>query len=115
MLAEVEDEGVPVGAGGGGDVEDSGRQHVCLGGRSPDGHVEDEAVEAAVADEQVAAAAEDEEGQIAVAGEARRLRLSSDSAGDLAEEAGRPADAKGGVGGERDLLLEDGGREGARV
>ena len=55
LLAELEDEGVPVCPRSSGDVE-----KVSCGARQRgvgDGHVEHEAVEAGIADEQVAAAA----------------------------------------------------------
>jgi len=55
LLADLEDEAVPVGAGGDGVVDEVA---CAVGlGRGVDGDVEDEAVEAAVADEEVAATA----------------------------------------------------------
>jgi len=108
LLADAEDEAVPLGAGGGGVVDVSAFGAGVGGGA--DGDVEDEAVEAGVADEEIAAAAEDEDFEAVPAGEVDSLEEFGFGA-DFAEEARRTADAEGSVRGERDLLLEvDGGR-----
>jgi len=108
LLAEGHDEGVPVCAGGRGCIEDVALSG-CLGWRS-DGHVENQAVEATVADEEITAAAEDEERQVVLASEAHgfdQLGFSSD----FAEKTSRTTDAQGGIGRERDMLLNtDGSR-----
>ena len=71
--------------------------------------MEDEAVKATVADEEIAAAAEDEDFEVALMGEVDGFQKFGFGS-DLAEELRGAADAKGGVRGKRDLLLNvDGG------
>ena len=70
-----------------------------------DGNVEDETVEAGVRDEEITTAAKDKDRERAVAGEGycfKQLRLSVD----LGKVACRAADVEGGVGSERDVLLD---------
>ena len=108
LLGDVEDEGVPVAASGDGVVDVTaiglGLERVCYG------DVEDEAVEAGVADKEIAASAEDEDGEVVGAGVGDGFEESG-FAGDVGEEVSGAADAEGGVGGERDVLLDvEGGR-----
>ena len=70
-----------------------------------DSEVEDEAVEACVGDEEVAAAAEGEGGEVALSGESEGFEEGG-LVGDAGEVAGGAADAEGGKGRERDVLLD---------
>jgi hypothetical protein len=103
LLADGEDEGVPVVAGGDGVLDGVGGGGGD-GGGAGEGDVEDDAVEAGVGDEEIAAAAEDECGQVVLVGEFDGFDESGFS-GDFAEVTGGPADAEGGVRGQRDGLL----------
>ena len=115
LLADVEDEGVPVGAGGDCVIDEV----ACAVGfsGSVDGDVEDQAVEAPVADQEIAAAAEDED-RAALRSRAKLHGFEELGFGaNVAEETGRATDAEGGVGRERDMLLnvEDWRGTGSRV
>lgn len=113
--ARVENEGVPVEAGGDPEVDPvlagwSGNQRVA------ESEMEDEAGETAIRDEEVGAAAEGEEAEVVGPGEGdgfEELGLGAD----LDEEAGWAADAEGGEGGEVDVFLnlEGGAGHGLRV
>jgi hypothetical protein len=66
--------------------------------------VQDEAAETAFADEQVAASAQNEKGKITSASEEDGFEKLG-FGGYFAEKTRRTANAEGGVGGERDILL----------
>ena len=109
-FGDVKDEGVPIHSGWDLIGDACLPRHIVAVAIDDDGSrdldVENEAVEAAVADEEVAAPAQDKERKAALAGEGdgfEKLVL----AGNFTEIAGRAANAEGGVGGERDLLLDD--------
>jgi hypothetical protein len=67
--------------------------------------MDNQAVEAAVADEEIAATTEDEDFEVVLARERNGFKEFG-FRGDLAEMAGRAANAKGGERGERDLFLD---------
>ena len=92
----MEDEGVPVSASGNGAVHEVAVINLLDGGIN--GDVKDKAVETGVTNQQVASAPKDEDVQAALASEFDGFHKSGFCI-DLAEVAGGPADAEGGVGG----------------
>lgn len=107
LFADVKDKGVPFRSGAGGVVDESAVRNSFNG--VVDGDADDQAIEAFVADKQVAASAKNEDFEIVPTGILNGFEK-LDFAGNLAEIAGRAADAEGRVGGEGDLLLDaDGG------
>jgi hypothetical protein len=106
-FADVEDKGIPLGSGAGSVVDERAVGN-CRDG-VVDGDADNQTVEARVADKQVAASAKDEDFEAIQAGVLNGFEKLG-FVGNLAEETGRAADAKGRVGGEGDLLLDaDGG------
>ncbi len=102
-VAGVEDEGVPVEAGGGAEIDVAG-EVAPLDGEG-EGEVEDEAGKARVGDEQVGAAAERVEGEVVGFGEGYGFEEFGLGA-NLGEEARGATDAEGGEGGEGDVFLD---------
>jgi len=103
LLADLQDEAVPAGARCNGGVD---RSAFGVGlRRCGDGNMDDQAVKAAVVDEEIAAATKNEDRQMPLAAELysfEQLGLGVD----LAKKTRWAADAKGGVRGEEDLLLD---------
>lgn len=110
----MEDEGVPVEAGGYAEVDAVGAGGA--GDGKVEGEVEDEAGKAGVRDEEVGATAEREDAEVIGLGEGNGFKEFGLGA-DFDEETGGAAYAEGGEGGEGDVFLnlEGGAGHGLRV
>jgi hypothetical protein len=103
LLAEVQDQSIPVGAGG--DFRFDGGFIAGEFDRFRELDLQDQAGVALVRNDKVGAAAEREDGKILLAGEADGFEQIG-FGGDAGEVAGRASDAEGGERGEGDVLFE---------